>query len=530
MKSNTYLKTGIARLGCILLLALLFSNSLSAQQYDLVILNGRVMDPETQLDKKLNVGIKDGTIAVLTEEEISGVREIEAGGHVVAPGFIDLHNHVGGLPFGQKQALRDGVTTQLELEAGAYPVPLYYERLAGNSKTNYGASVSVLGVREAVLNPSFSSKYGSYLLDGGLTEADMNFTLDALQTKPDGTQIEAIVQGMEEGLMQGGLGFGNPVGYATANLTSQEMIEMHRLAGKYGVFTVMHGRFSSNEPPTTGIMSVQEALSSLAIYGGGLYVSHMHQQTLKHTDYALRMIDDARAAGFDVVAAIYPYNFGASVVSADYLQPSNYGPNMGRDYADITEQATMLPLTKERYEELISTDPTAPILFVGVDEEVMFDALADPTTLVESDAFTSIVSATGETAVGWDVEFDQVQAHPRAAGSHAKVLRLTREKDLMPLMLAVSKMTYMPAAFLERNGVSQMATKGRLQEGADADITIFDPDTVRDNATAEAGGLASTGIPYVIVNGVVVVDESKVVADVFPGVAIRRGVPDESNP
>lgn len=493
-----------------------------AQDYDLVISNGRVMDPETGFDSVANVGVKDGLIAVITEEELSGAREIDASGHVVAPGFIDMHNHVGGLPFGQKQALRDGVTTQLELESGAYPVPLYYERLAGKSKTNYGASVSVLGVREAVMNPSFNSKYGSYLLDGGLTEADMNFTLDALQTKPDKTQIEEIVTRMEDELRKGGLGFGNPVGYATATLTSQEMIEMHRLAGEYGVFTVMHGRFSSNEPPTTGIMSVQEALSSLAIYGGGLYVSHIHQQTLNNTHYALEMLEDARAAGLDAVAAIYPYNFGASVVSADYLQPSNYGPNMGRDYSDITEQATMKPLTKERYEELISTNPTAPILFVGVDEDVMLAALAEPTTLVESDAFTSILSATGETAVGWDVAYEDVQAHPRAAGSHAKVLRLVREQDLMPLMLAISKMSYMPAQFMERNGVGQMANKGRIQEGADADITIFDPARVTDMATQEQGGLASEGIPYVIVNGTVVVDDEKVVMDAFPGQPIRR--------
>ncbi|MCU9840433.1 amidohydrolase family protein [Ruegeria sp. WL0004] len=492
-----------------------------AQSYDLVIKNGRVMDPETGFDRVANVGVVDGTISAITEEDISGSKEIDASGLVVAPGFIDMHNHVGGLPFGQKQALRDGVTTQLELEAGAYPISLYYERLEGKSKTNYGASVSVLGIRESVMNPDYNSKYGSYLLDGGLTEPTMDFTLDALQSRPDSDQIAEIVQRMEEGLKQGGLGFGNPVGYATANLTSQEMVEMHRLAGEYGSFSVMHGRFSSNLPPTTGIMSVQEALSSVAIYGGGLYVSHIHQQTLRNTPYALDMIKDARSAGIDVVAAIYPYNFGASVISADYLDPLNYGPNMGRSYEDITEQATMQPLTKERYEELIANEPTAPILFVGVEEEIMLEALADPKTLVESDAFTSVVSATGETAVGWDVAYEEVQAHPRAAGSHAKVLRLVREQDLMPLMLAVSKMTYMPAVFMERNGVPRMAKKGRIQKGADADITIFDPENVADMATEKRGGLASEGIPYVIVNGSIVVDDSRVVMDVFPGQPIR---------
>lgn len=500
----------------------LAASATGAQEFDLVILNGRVMDPETNLDAVRNVGVSGNQIAIVTEENISGSETIDATGLVVAPGFIDMHNHVGGLPFGQKQALRDGVTTQLELESGAYPIPLYYERLEGKSKTNFGASVSLLGIRETVMNPIYISLTGSYILDAGVTEAGIN--LAGLQSKPDDDQITEIVRLLEDGLKQGALGFGNPVGYATENLTSQEMVEMHRLAGEYGSFSVMHGRFSSNEPPTTGIMSVQEALSSLAIYGGGLYVSHIHQQALANTPYALKMLEDARASGIDVVSAIYPYNFGASVVSADYLRPSNYGPNMGRGYADITEQATMQPLTQERYEELIASEPTAPILFLGVEEYVMLDALADPNTLVESDAFTSIISATGETAVGWDATYDEVHAHPRAAGSHAKVLRLAREENLMPLMLAISKMTYMPASFMERNGVDQMAGKGRLQEGADADIAIFDPETVTDRATKEQGGLASEGIPFVVVNGTIVVKDSQVVMDVFPGQPIRNKV------
>jgi N-acyl-D-aspartate/D-glutamate deacylase len=89
------------------------------------------------------------------------------------------------------------------------------------------------------------------------------------------------------------------------------------------------------------------------------------------------------------------------------------------------------------------------------------------------------------------------------------------------LMLAISKMTYMPARFLEDNGIAQMANKGRIKVGADADITIFDPKTVRQNATPANGGLASTGIPYVVVNGTIVVKDSKVLKDVFPGKPIR---------
>ena len=128
------------------------------------------------------------------------------------------------------------------------------------------------------------------------------------------------------------------------------------------------------------------------------------------------------------------------------------------------------------------------------------------------------IRESGKAAIDWDVPFDAVNGHPRGAGTHARVLAWVREKKLdIPLSLAVSKMTYMIAQYLEDNGVPQMADKGRIQEGKDADITIFDPATVQDNATMKDGGLPSTGIPHVLVNGTVVVKDSKVLKGVFPG-------------
>jgi len=157
-------------------------------------------------------------------------------------------------------------------------------------------------------------------------------------------------------------------------------------------------------------------------------------------------------------------------------------------------------------------------------KEDLYLALAHPTTIIGRDAFTYLLKTDGSVAEEWDTPYDAVNGHPRAAGTHARILRLVREEKLMPLMLAISKMTYMPAKFLQENGAPQMAYKGRIQEGADADITIFDPETIKDQATPKAAGLPSTGIPYVIVNGTVVVDESKVLKDVFPGQPIRLPV------
>ncbi len=129
----------------------------------------------------------------------------------------------------------------------------------------------------------------------------------------------------------------------------------------------------------------------------------------------------------------------------------------------------------------------------------------------------------GKFVSDWNTPFEKVNTHPRSVGAHAKVLRLAREKKLLPLMQAISKMSYLYARFLQDNGVPQMAMKGRMQAGADADITIFDPKTVRDNSSLDKGknALPSTGIPYVLVNGTVVVKDSKVLKGVYPGQPIR---------
>jgi N-acyl-D-glutamate deacylase len=134
------------------------------------------------------------------------------------------------------------------------------------------------------------------------------------------------------------------------------------------------------------------------------------------------------------------------------------------------------------------------------------------------------MKADGSPATEWDTSFDAVNGHPRGAGTFSRILQLVREENLMPLMLAISKMSYMPAKFLQDNGVPQMAHKGRLQVGADADITIFDPAKVKANSTPQNGGLPATGIPYVVVNGMVIVKDSRVLKGVFPGKPIRLPV------
>ncbi len=495
-----------------------------AQTYDLVILNGCVMDPESGLDAVRNVGGKDGKIAVITEQAVERDKTIDAKDYVVVPGFIDHHVHVVDQPFGQKLMLRDRVTTTLDLEGGAYPVDRFYNYIDGKSQTNYGATVSTLGIREKVFNPKYDSKTGVITRDIFAKDEHSLVDMKWSATVPTADQIKQINQMVEDGLKQGALGIGVPVGYASKGVTSIETAAWQRLAGKYGRTTFLYGRFSSQQAPATGILGLEELIANVGIYGGGLVLQHMHQQALAQTEAALQLVDDARAQGLSVTAEIYPYNYGASIVAADYLRPDNYGPNMGRTYKDIIEIATMKPLTKERYDSLMKSDPGAAIMFYAATEEEMLKGLAHPGTTVGSDAFPLTISKTGKMAVDWDLAYEDVQGHPRTAGTHSTVLRLTREKKLMPLMTAIAKMSYLPAKFLEENGVPQMANKGRIKVGADADITIFDPKTVRDNSTMKQAGLPATGIPYVIVNGTSVVKDLKVQKDLYPGKPIRLPV------
>src|SRR5467141_3404556 len=211
--------------------------------YDIVIANGNVMDPESGLDAVRSVGISAGQIRAISSEALKGKQTIDAQGLVVAPGFIDLHEH-GQEPRNYQFQARDGVTTSLELEAGTDDVDKWYAVREGKALINFGVSVGHIPVRMRVMHDP-----GTFLPTG-----------DAAHREATAQELRAIDQGMERGLKRGALAVGMGINY-TAAATHDEILEVFRIAAAARSSVHVHLRHAGLKEPTTGLVGLQEVVA-----------------------------------------------------------------------------------------------------------------------------------------------------------------------------------------------------------------------------------------------------------------------------
>ena len=437
--------------------------------YDTVIQGGRVMDPESGLDSVVNIGILEGQVRAISGDNLDGSRVIDATGLIVAPGFVDLHRH-GQSERAYRLQVQDGVTTGLELEIGTPNAATWYAEREGGQLVNYGVSIGHIGVRARAMGDSV-------LGSGGITARQ--------QSSPD--QISETEQLIREGLAQGAIGVGFGTAY-TPGATMDEIEHMFSVAADLGVTAFVHMR--------GGLEGLDSTLTAANNAAASLHIVHANSSGGGNILEFLEMIQMAQDEGRDVTTEAYPY--GASqtgIQSALFDDWESWDDERFERHQWVRTGERLNRETFSKYRE-----EGGSVIIHGRTEEMTLAAVTSPLTIVASDGGTG---------------------HPRGAGTFARILgRYVREQGALELMDALARMTILPTLRLEEF-VPAMKTKGRIRIGSDADITIFDPETVIDRATYLEGSLTSDGIEYVLVNGIPVVYEGEIAEGVRPGKAIK---------
>ena len=453
-------------------LLVLLPSLLAAQTYDIVLQRGRVMDPESGLDALRSVGITAKRIAAVSASPLRGKMEVDASGLVIAPGFIDLHQHSQTAEAYGFKAM-DGVTTALELEVGVSPVSEWYAARESKSLINFGASSGHIPARMAVMHDT-----------GGLLPRDAAMNRPA--TPEEQKAIEAAVQ---KGLDEGALGLGMGITY-TPTATPDEILSLFYLAAKFKRPVFVHMRAGNV------IASLQEVITDAAASGAPLHIVHINSAATAKTADALRVIEGARARRLDVTTEAYPYTAGMTeIASAAYSgwesQPPEY-------FATFLWPPTGERLTRESFERYHRQGGFVA-QFTNTEDMVRL-AVSNPVVMIASDG---------------------ILEHPRSAGTYARVLgKYVREEKALTLMDAIRKSSLLPAQRLEAMS-PQMRQKGRIKSGADADLAVFDPNSVIDKATFEKPAQYSEGFRYVLVGGTFVVRDGKLQPGVHPGQGIH---------
>lgn len=527
-------RSRLSRIGlCVLILSLLHTSVVSQSAeaiYDIVIRNGRVLDGAGNPWILADVAIKDGRFVKIGKVEGKGKREIDARGSYVSPGWIDVMDQSGSVLRQNGLAenkLLMGVTTAIGGEGGT-PVPA--EKIS-----EYFAELEKSGI---------SINFGTYFSETQARSAILGTSAKA-PTADELARMKAI---METAMKAGAMGMTTALIYPPSSYaTTDELVEMAKVAGQYGGIYASHIRGEGKEL----VQSVEEAIAIGE--RGGLPVEVFHLKAAFQPGWGKLMgeagekIEQARARGVDVAADLYLYTAGGTGLEAvipswafeggkdkllEHLKnPETRARLKGEiktgspGWWNIVEAAggwdnivlvnaqnpdnakfqgkTLSVIAKEMnkdpadaaFDLVMQGNGRVYAIYHMMSEQDIITALKFPWTSIGSDAGAALQPGSVD-GLGL--------AHPRSYGNHVRLIaRYVRELKVLTLPEAIRKMTSWPATRM------RLASRGLIKEGNWADAVVFDYDKIQDRATYERPLLTPAGIDFVLVNGQVVIEQGK---------------------
>ena len=393
---------------CSLGLFVLLPLAASAAPFDLVLANGRVMDPESGLDAVRHVGIRNGKIEAISETPLAGAEVLDVGGLVVAPGFVDLHEH-GQNPESHALHARDGVTTALDLEAGAWPVAPFYEEREGKTRVNFGVSVGHIAARVKLMHGfAIGHRPTSAGRETGISGAvrrwvervyrPMGYARDAATPE----QIEELLGLLGEGLDEGALGIGMGLDY-TPGASDDEIRAVFGLAAARGVPVLVHMKGATGPDDMSQIDAL---LGHAEATRAALHIFHLGSSGGPRAKAYLERIAAARTRGLDVTTEVYPY-----IASSTYLESacSTTAGRSGSASATATSSGPPPASGSPQRPSRSTARQGGMVIAFAMKAEIVDALVANPGVMIASDG----------------MPFFEQKVHPRGAGTFARVLGRT---------------------------------------------------------------------------------------------------------